>query len=126
MVGTGPSVRISYLSLGDDALMRTDIAIRRGSNLLITFLFLQALDIMSTVVFLGRGVEEANPVVRWLMFSTHGAISGLMLTKMAAAGLAYVCYRKHRLDLLRKANIGYAILICWNVAAILVAGAIHS
>jgi hypothetical protein len=81
---------------------------------------LQMMDLISTLVFLHHGVQEANPLVRFMMGATAGPLAGLLAMKVAATALACFCYQTQRLNLLRKATVGYAGLIVWNLIAILV------
>ena len=82
------------------------------------FLFLQVLDLLTTIVVLKLGGYEANPVVNYLM--RLGPIEGLLLAKtvVIAGGAAIVWYNRHRVVFL--ANYAYAGIVCWNLAILAV------
>jgi hypothetical protein len=82
------------------------------------FILLQCLDVLTTVMFLGKGVAEGNPVMAWSMSIAHGPWVGLILAKLAAALIGQYCYRTGRMPLLRRANAGYSLVVGWNLIAI--------
>lgn len=85
---------------------------------LVQFAFLQTLDILTTLVFLSLGVQEANPLVQWAMAHVGTAAGGLLLVKVAAIGLALFCWRRQRMSLLSRANLFFTCLVLWNLTAI--------
>ena len=94
-------------------------AVRTLSNVLPVFILLQCMDVLTTLIFLGRGVPEGNPLVRWSM--AHGAagpFAGLVATKLIVAFLGYYCYRSGRMRALRLANFAYVTVVGWNTIAI--------
>jgi hypothetical protein len=93
-------------------------AIRARAGALHCFLLLQCLDVLTTVIFLGRGVPEGNPLMAWSMAIVHGPWLGLILAKSAAALIGQYCYRTGRMTLLRRANAGYSLVVGWNLIAI--------
>jgi hypothetical protein len=80
------------------------------------FLFLQVLDLLTTVVVLKVGGYEANPLVRYFMHL--GPIGGLIIAKalVVAVGAAIVWYNRHRAVFI--ANYAYAGVVCWNLTAL--------
>jgi hypothetical protein len=88
-------------------------------NLLAQFLYLQVLDLLTTLVFLAVGISEANPVIRLLAGSAGSPLGGLLVGKAIALGLACCCWRQRRRALLGRVNFFYAGLVLWNLAAIL-------
>jgi hypothetical protein len=88
-------------------------------NVLAQFLYLQVLDLLTTLVFLAVGVREANPVIRLLVSGAGSPLGGLLAGKAIALGLAYCCWRQRRQALLGRVNFFYAGLVLWNLAAIL-------
>ena len=78
------------------------------------FLFLQVLDLLTTMVVFKLGGYEANPLVNYLM--RLGPIEGLLLAKaiVIVGGAAVVWYNRHRVVFL--ANYVYAGIVCWNLA----------
>lgn len=87
-------------------------------NLLVQFSYLQVLDILSTMAFLMRGVQEANPVVRLAMRLGGSPLTGLVLMKAIAIGLAIYCLRRARHRLLARVNIFFAALVAWNLVVV--------
>ena len=81
------------------------------------FLYLQLLDLLTTLIGLRAGALEASPFVRMLM--SAGPAFGVSLSKVAALllGAACIYFRKQRL--LRWISYWYAALVVWNMAVIL-------
>ncbi|MEK7408356.1 MAG: DUF5658 family protein [Acidobacteriota bacterium] len=82
------------------------------------FLYLQALDFLTTVVGIRLGMQEVSPVVRHMM--SAGPVIGALLSKLAAVALAGYCLWTHRHRLIRWINYWYAVLVVWNLCIILV------
>ena len=81
---------------------------------LITFVYLQILDYLTTIVALKIGMAEVSPFIRYLM---HGhAAQGLAESKLVALGLAGLCVYLNRLVLIRWINGWYAALVVWNLS----------
>jgi len=87
---------------------------------LLLFSYLQVLDFMSTVAFILMGFPEANPVVR---FAFSIGIGGLMLVKVIAVLLGVWCWSLGRKRVLITANLVFAILVAWNLLAVIVGAA---
>lgn len=83
--------------------------------------YLQFLDLLTTLVFLLHGVHEGNPVVRMLMAAGGSPVVGLLTVKAAAMGLGMYCWRSGRRRLLGRINVFFAVVIAWNLVALLVA-----
>jgi hypothetical protein len=64
-------------------------------------------------------VEEANPLVKFALRTAPNPIIGLLLIKLAALGLAFYCWRVGRRSLLLRINILFAILVSWNLFALI-------
>ena len=86
---------------------------------LLIFGYFQLLDILTTVVFLLNGVQEANPLVKFVLETAPNPIVGLLAIKLAALGLAYYCWRLGRRSLLLRINVLFAVLVSWNLLALL-------
>jgi len=93
------------------------------NHLLIQFSYLQVLDFLTTIAFLLIGVKEGNPIVRFAIDATHSPLGGLLLIKLIALTLGVACWRVGRGKLLFRMNLLFAIVVTWNVVAI-IAGAI--
>jgi hypothetical protein len=80
---------------------------------------LQILDFMTTVAFLMHGIREGNPLVRAaLQYSPH-PLGGLLAVKFAAIALGIYCWKGGRDRLLIRINILFAIVVAWNLAALI-------
>jgi|SRR5678810_2616 hypothetical protein len=73
-----------------------------------TFVVLQGLDLLTTMVAFRMGAFEVNPLVAHLTV-TFGRFRGVLLSKLIAIGIA-MGVRK----LIWVVNIIYAIIIVWN------------
>ena len=87
------------------------------------FLYLQLLDLMTTLAFLTMGIQEGNPMVRAAMSLTAHPAAGLVIVKVIAALLAAYCFLTNRIALLARMNVFFAVVIVWNVYVILTASA---
>ena len=77
------------------------------------FLYLQVLDVLSTLIGFSLGSTEASPFVRLLV--RVGPALGLILSKLIAGGLVLYCALSHRLRLIRLVNYWYAVVVVWNL-----------
>jgi len=92
-------------------------------NLLVQFIYLQLLDVLTTMAFLVAGVREMNPLIRLLTESAGTPLAGLIIAKGLAAALALFCWKSDRRRLLLRANVFYAALVAWNLVALLMRAA---
>jgi hypothetical protein len=83
------------------------------------FIYLQLLDLLTTLVGFKMGAAEASPFIRMLMHA--GPTAGVAASKIIALGLAGVCvyYKKQRL--IRWATYWYGGLVVWNLIVLLAA-----
>jgi len=86
------------------------------------FAYLQVLDLLTTVAFLLVGVQEGNPLVRLAIGMGPSPWLGLVIVKVAAMGLGIACLKLGRVRLLGRVNIIFAVVVAWNLVA-LIAGA---
>ena len=77
------------------------------------------LDFMTTLAFLLNGVGEANPVVRFALQYSPNPVGGLLVVKLVALALGVYCWRAGRQRLLFRINILFAILVAWNLLALI-------
>jgi hypothetical protein len=89
-------------------------------SLLALFLYLQLLDLLSTLAFLAAGGREINPLINVLMLAAGSPLGGLVAAKLMALSLGLWCWRGGRLRLLERTNVFYAALVAWNLVAFLV------
>lgn len=90
------------------------------NHLFLQYSYLQMLDFLTTLAFLLNGVEEGNPLVRWAIGLSSSPLSGLLLVKFVAVALGIVCWRLGRGRLLFRMNLLFALVVTWNVVAIIV------
>lgn len=93
------------------------------ANLLVQFIYLQSLDVLTTLAFLVAGAREANPLIRVLAESTGTPLAGLVIAKVLAVTMALFCWKSDRRRLLTRVNVFYAALVAWNLAAFLIQAA---
>jgi len=91
------------------------------NQLLVQYAYLQVLDLLTTLAFMLHGVQEGNPLVRLVMHSTANPLSGLLLVKVLATGLGLYCWRLGRGKLLSRINIVFALIVAWNLGALILA-----
>ena len=87
-------------------------------SVLAEFIYLQVLDLLTTLAFMMYGIAELNPVVKWAM--RPSAFGGLFLVKVAAVLLALVCMAHSKQRLLRGVNIFFAGLVAYNVLVLII------
>jgi hypothetical protein len=92
-------------------------------NLLAQFIYLQFLDLLTTLAFLAAGVQESNPLIRLMLQSVGTPLAGLLIAKGLATALAVFCWRSNRQRLLARANVFYAVVVAWNLVALLIRAA---
>ncbi len=95
------------------------------TQLLIQYSYLQILDFLTTTVFLLNGIHEGNPLVRYAIRYGPTPLGGLFLIKVAAIGLGVYCWRFGRYKLLGRVNILFALIVTWNLAALIVGSTRH-
>ena len=92
------------------------------NQLLLQYSYLQMLDLLTTVAFMLHGVHEANPVVRFALQSSSHPLGGLLAVKIMALGLGIYCWRCGRDRLLTRINVLFAIVVAWNLVALIAGG----
>ena len=93
------------------------------NQLLLQYSYLQVLDLLTTLAFMLHGVREGNPLVRMMMHMTTNPLGGLLLVKVIAVALGLYCWKVGRGRLLARINIAFALVVAWNLAALIVAAA---
>ncbi len=81
------------------------------------FVYLQLLDLMTTVLGLRLGLGEASPFVRWLM--GVGPVAGVVLSKGVALGLGAICLAYGKRRIMIWINYWFAALVVWNLTLII-------
>jgi|SRR5665213_1989023 Domain of unknown function (DUF5658) len=93
------------------------------TQLLVQFSYLQVLDFMTTLAFLMNGIQEGNPLVRLALRYGPSPLAGLLLVKMVALALGIYCWRFGRTKLLTRINVLFALIVTWNLAALILESA---
>lgn len=93
------------------------------TGLIWQFSYLQVLDFLSTLAFLLIGVQEGNPVVRLVIQAAPTPLHGLAAIKIAALALGIYCLKVGRVRLLARMNLMFAIVVAWNLVALVVGAA---
>jgi hypothetical protein len=104
-------------------MTETDAAVQTESpltQLLWQYSYLQVLDFLTTVAFLVNGVREGNPLVRLALSAGSHPIESLLIVKFLAVLLGFYCWRVGKRQLLSRINILFAVLIAWNLIALIV------
>jgi hypothetical protein len=81
------------------------------------FIYLQLLDLLTTLLGLRLGAAEASPFVRLLMHA--GPAVGIAASKVLALGLGAYCVYTRRFGLIRVASYWYGGLVAWNLIILL-------
>ena len=91
------------------------------NQLLLQYSYLQVLDFLTTVAFLVHGIREGNPVVRFALGYAPHPLGGLLIVKGLAIALGLYCWKRGRERLLSRINILFAVIVAWNLAALILA-----
>jgi hypothetical protein len=83
------------------------------------FIYLQLLDLLTTLIGFRLGAAEASPFIRLLMHA--GPAVGVGASKLLALGLGAVCVHLNKPHLIRWASYWFAGLVVWNMMVMLVA-----
>jgi hypothetical protein len=89
-------------------------------SLLMQYCYLQMLDVLTTVAVLRNGFHAGNPILHLLIQSTPSPWHGLLLVKLVVLTLGVYCYHIRKGQLLQTVNVCYAILIAWNIVALII------
>jgi hypothetical protein len=89
------------------------------NQLLLHYSYLQVLDFLTTIAFMVNGVREANPLVRLALNVGHNPIGSLIGVKVLAVMLGFYCWRMGRERLLSRINAMFAVVIAWNLIALI-------
>jgi hypothetical protein len=81
------------------------------------FVYLQLLDLLTTLVGFRVGAVEASPFVRGLMHI--GPAAGVLLSKVFALGLGAYCIYAKKFGLIRLVTYWYGVLVVWNLMVLL-------
>jgi hypothetical protein len=83
------------------------------------FIYLQLLDLLTTLVGFKVGVGEASPFIRVLMHA--GPATGVVLSKILALALGAFCVWANKAHVVRWISYWYGAIIVWNLSVMLAA-----
>lgn len=83
------------------------------------FIYLQLLDLLTTLVGFKLGAVEVSPFIRSLMHA--GPVLGVALSKLLALGLGAWCVYAKKQQVIRWTTYWYAGLVVWNLMVLLAA-----
>jgi hypothetical protein len=83
------------------------------------FIYLQLLDLLTTLVGFRLGAKEASPFIQMLMHA--GPAAGVIASKTLALGLGAFCVYARKTHLIRLASYWYGALVVWNLMVMLAA-----
>ena len=107
------------MNVGFTPVTKLRISPLAGGRLFLQYSYLQFLDVLTTLAFLIAGVQEANPMVRWLMGLAGTPLPALVAVKVVALLLGLICLWKGKLALLRRANVFFSALVAWNLLCLI-------
>jgi hypothetical protein len=81
------------------------------------FIYLQLLDVLTTLVGFKLGVAEASPFIRVLMHV--GPAAGVVASKVLALAIGAICVYTRRHHLIRWITYWYGGLVVWNLMVVL-------
>ncbi len=87
-----------------------------SSRAIIVFVSLQALDVITTLVGIRVGAQEANIVIARLM--DLGPTTGLLAAKLLGILIIFVVFVRGKVRLIRLLNFWFAGIVTWNLAMI--------
>jgi hypothetical protein len=90
-------------------------------NIYQIFVYLQLLDLLTTLVGFRVGAAEASPFIRMLMHV--GPTTGVIISKVLALGIGGLCIAVNKKHIVRWITYWYGVLIVWNLMVMLVAPA---
>lgn len=84
----------------------------------ILFVYLQLLDLLTTLAGLAHGGHEMNPVVVWSLKWFPTPLIGFIAMKLIACGVAFYV-RTGPKKYLGVPNVFYSLLIVWNLLGLI-------
>ena len=92
------------------------------NQLLLQYSYLQMLDLLTTLAFMMHGIHEGNPLIRFAVRNSAHPFGSLLAVKALALGLGFYCWHCGREKLLTRINILFALVIVWNLLALIAGG----
>lgn len=85
-------------------------------QLLEIFLYLQLLDLLTTLIGFRLGASEVSPFIRSLI--VFGPAGAVIASKFIAVGIGGICVATRRLHIIMWINYWFAALVLWNFVMI--------
>ncbi|MCX6630717.1 MAG: DUF5658 family protein [Candidatus Solibacter sp.] len=85
------------------------------------FIYLQLLDLLTTLLGLRLGAAEASPFIRLMMHV--GPAAGVIASKVLALGIGGLCVYVNKSYIIRWISYWYGGLVIWNLMVMLAAPA---
>ena len=76
------------------------------------FVYLQLLDLLTTLLGFRVGAAEASPFVRLLMHV--GPTAGVIASKILALGIGFICIKVKKPHVIKWASYWYGGLVIWK------------
>jgi len=90
-----------------------------ASGPLAFFIYLQLLDLLTTILFLKMGLFEASwlvaALIRW------SPLLGVLLAKLGTVIIAMIAVHHHKARVMKVANLGYSGVVVWNLVCMILA-----
>ncbi|HMC57600.1 MAG TPA: DUF5658 family protein [Candidatus Solibacter sp.] len=83
------------------------------------FIYLQLLDLLTTLIGFRLGGAEASPFIQLLMHA--GPAAGVIASKVLALGIGGLCVYANKSHLIRWISYWYGGLVVWNLMVMLTA-----
>ena len=83
------------------------------------FIYLQLLDLLTTLLGFRLGAAEASPFIRLMMHA--GPLNGVIVSKVLALGLGALCIYTNKSHVIRWISYWYGGLVIWNLLVMLAA-----
>ncbi len=83
------------------------------------FVYLQLLDLLTTILGIRLGAVEASPFIRMLMHA--GPAAGVIASKVLALGIGALCVYVNKAHVIRWISYWYGGLVIWNLMIMLAA-----
>jgi hypothetical protein len=81
------------------------------------FVYLQLLDLLTTLVGFRMGAAEASPFIQVLMHA--GPAAGVIASKVLALGIGALCVYLNKAHVVKWISYWYGALIVWNLMVML-------
>ena len=83
------------------------------------FIYLQLLDLLTTLLGFRLGAAEASPFIRLMMHA--GPATGVIVSKGLALGIGAFCIYVNKSHVIRWISYWYGALVVWNLIVLLAA-----